>query len=32
MKLKALQEKRAELLAKIEMENKSETRSVEKID
>lgn len=32
MNLKALLEKRAELLAKIEMENKSETRSVEKID
>ena len=32
MKLKQLEEKRAELLAQIEEENKSETRSIEKID
>ena len=32
MQLKALEEKRAELLTQIEEENKSETRSIEKID
>ena len=32
MKLKALLEKRSELLEKVEMENKSETRSTDKID
>lgn len=32
MKLKQLEEKKAELLTQIELENKSETRSIEKID
>ena len=32
MKLKALEEKRSEILAQIEEENKSETRSIDKVD
>ena len=32
MKLKKLEEKRSEILAQIEEENKSETRSIDKVD